>query len=125
MGLKSVFGRAAVAALQAGGDVITESQYYHITSTVYDASTGLASAVAEQYTISGLFTKFSADSIDNENVLPSDVKFIVAQNDFTPGKPIQYDYVRRVEAEASVQYNVQGFDQDPAGALWIIQLRKS
>jgi len=125
MGLKSAFQKAALTGIKAAGDVIVTAQYYQAVSTVYDASTGVASAIVHQHITDGLWSRFSADKIDDEKILPTDVKFIVPRLGFKPDIPSTHDFVRIVEQQTSSQYDVVNYDKDPAEAIFIIQLRKS
>lgn len=123
MGLRDVFRTAAQTAAAAFGDVFSSVQYTTMGSTVYDASAGVASTTSTDYVVSMVFTTYSQFEIDGTKILPTDVKALIPQVNLTP-TPTMNDEVMRIEAGASVFYEIVNIQQDPAGALWEFQLRK-
>jgi len=123
MGLKDTFQKAAQTAFTAAGDVVEDGWYYSLVSTRYDVSAGYVSAYQNQYLISAIFTQFKKEKIDNEKILPTDLLMLIPQRNMTP-HPKPNDVVQRLEQETSVVYEVIDYQQDPAGALYKIQLRK-
>ena len=123
MGLKETFQKAAVAAFNAAGNVPSTIWYYENASTAYDVSTGLTSVVASAYMTSGMFASYKASQIDNEKVLPTDVRCLIPYQTFS-ALPIQHATVQRVEQSVSVIYEVMDYGLDPADGLLIFQLRK-
>ncbi len=124
MGLRDTFKKAAQTAFQAAGDVKETAYYYQRGSVVYNVSTGIASATDSQYVVSMIFSNYNQREIDNESILPTDVRGMIPQNKMTP-TPKMDDYIRRVESGSSVTYEIRNIVTDPAGALWEFQLRKA
>ncbi len=121
MGLRDTFKTAAVAAQDAFGDVFVSVRYEQHASIVYDVSSGVASAVTSTIGASFVLQDYSQREIDNENVFPTDVKALVAQDRFA-GTPTMEDTV--VIAATSAEYEVVRVMKDPADALWEMQLRR-
>ena len=121
--LREAFRNAALAVFNAAGDVIEDSWFYSIGSTVYDASSGVSSATSKMQVVSMLFSAYDDRNIDGTNVLPTDMLGTIPQTSLYP-RPTVDDEVQRLEAETSVLYAVVDVKQDPAGAIWKIQLRK-
>lgn len=123
MGLKDTFKNAAETVITAVGDVAEEAHYYQTGSSLYDVSAGIVSSIDSKYLVSGVFSHYKAMEIDNSKVLPQDIKLKLAQKN-APMIPHVKDYLQRVENEVSVRYEVVDFEQDSAGAVWVMQLRK-
>ena len=124
MGLKDTFKAAAETTAQAFGDVFTSAVYEAEATTVYDVSAGTTSIVSSRYLVSMLFSKYKSMEIDGSMVKPTDIKGIIPQNNLTPAPDLN-DRVIRVEAGASVVYEIRNIQQDPADAIWKFQLRKA
>jgi len=124
MGLKSVFSNAAQTAFAAAGDVPASARFEMVGSSVYDASSGVTSALSSSIMTTMLFSNFSRAQIDNENVLPTDVRALLPQAYISGIVPATDNRVHKVEAGASTEYTVIEYGQDPAGATWWLQLRK-
>ena len=123
MGLRDTFKNAADTAITVFGDVAETAWYYQEGSAIYNVSTGNVSSIDSRYMISAIFSKYKSSEIDNSAILPTDLKMTIAQKKFTP-VPHQHDYLEKLENYASVRYEVMDYQQDPAGATWVIQLRK-
>ena len=123
MGIESVFKKAAVTAAKVFDGVFKPATYQAAGSSEYNASTGVVTASTVNYPIKMMDDRYSKYLIDNEKIMPADVKGVIPQENL-PVIPNKGDKIKRIEANASVTYEVVDIDQDPAGALWELQLRK-
>lgn len=123
MGLRETLSKGAQTAFTAAGDVPESATYYQIGSTSYDVSSGVASVPTTSYVASFIFTSYKNYELNNEHIEPADVKGIIPQANIS-ALPVIDDYLFRVEAGASVRYDVVAVEKDPADALWKLQLRK-
>lgn len=123
MGLRDTLSKAAQTAFTAAGDVPVTTYYYQTGSTVYDASTGTTSTGTSQYVVSMIFSRFSTGEILDESVLPSDQLGLIPQANISTIPQVD-DYLMAIESGVSARYDVIGIQQDPASALWKLQLRK-
>jgi hypothetical protein len=126
MGLRDTLTNAAKTAFVATGDIPETAYYYQdtYTSTAYDISTGVVSTTsASPYVVSMIFVQYSQKERESENIEPADMKGLIPQANISAVPAID-DHLYRVEAGASVRYDVIDREQDPAAALWKLQLRK-
>lgn len=124
MGLRGTFAKAAETIFTAAGDVPVAMYYYAHGSAVYDVSSGNVSAGTSLTVTTMVFEKFKQVNKDNDNVKPTDMQGTFPQS-YLPGiTPSVDDHLQVIEAGASVRYNIVDKMQDPAGATWVLQLRK-
>lgn len=121
-GLKSIFQNAAVAIHSAFGDINTSVTYQKRdldASTTYDPATGIFTEPAEQnQSISGIFTSYKTEDIDNITIHANDRKFMIpfSDIDFTPE---ERDYL----VQGTNKFEIISISKDPADAEYIFQLR--
>lgn len=123
MGLKDTFKSAANTIFTAVGDIATEGWYHHMGSTVYDASSGTASVIENRYIVSFVFSQYKSNQVDNKMIKPRDIQALCQQSSL-PIVPVIHDRILRLEANATVTYEVVDIEADAADATWKIQLRK-
>lgn len=123
MGLADTLRNAAKTVFNAVGDIPKNFSYYAKVSTVYNVSAGAVNDQNSVYAVSGIFSKYKSFQIDNEKILPTDLKLLFPQSSL-PVVPELHDRIELVEAGASVAYSVVDIKQDPVGAIWDLQLRK-
>lgn len=87
----------------------------------YVPSTGVITATPTSYTsVPAIFTSFSRREIDGEAVREEDQRAIIATLDLTPVPTVNDTIVR---ADSSV-WSIIGIAQDPAGAAWVLHVRR-
>lgn len=119
MGLRATFAAAVDSAFTALGD-IPQSATYRRTTTVYDPATGNNTSTNADTTITAIFTRFSELEIGRSAGLQvTDVKCLVRQASLAIIPSIQLDTV----INGGKTYNLVNFNPDPAGAMYVIQLR--
>lgn len=124
MGLRETFTNAAKTVFTAVGDIPEACTYYSRGADAYDASTGVVSTTVSTVVANFVFFNYNKSQIDGEHVEPADVKATIPQANISSIVPNVDDYLMRIEAGASVRYDVVGVEQDPAAALWNLQVRK-
>lgn len=126
MGLRETLSNAAKTAFVAVGDIPETAYYYQegMSSTSYDISTGTVSTVTgSPYIVSMVFVRYTQSEVQNEHIEPADMMGLIPQANIS-AIPVIDDHLYRVEAGASVRYDIIDRQQDPASALWKLQLRK-
>ncbi len=123
MALSDVFKKAAQTAANVFSSVFKEVRYQAHGDTAYNVSTGLTEDFAEQHMVTMLFETYQNHEMDGARVLPTDVKATIPQLNLPP-RPTLHDTVHVVEAGVSVVYEIMGCSQDPAEAVWELQLRR-
>jgi hypothetical protein len=123
MGLRDVFDQAAQTIFTAAGDVPETVYYYAHASAQYNVSTGVVSTIASAVVVSMVFETYKQHEIVPGHVEPTDQKAIVIQSKLGV-IPTPKDHLYRIEAGASVRYNIEDKEQDPASATWVLQCRK-
>jgi hypothetical protein len=127
MGLRDLVRTALDAGFSALDDVPETCTYVSISSTTYDASTGVATAVETTATVGMIFSgyavpeDFKAPRQDRRNVEPNDVKGLVRASQLVGITPRDGDLVRRDDGD----WVVISHKTDPAGATFGFQLRRS
>lgn len=121
MSLRQQIQAAVQTGLAALDDIPELSVYTGIGTPVYDPNTG---NTTKPSTISSdvpmVFTSFSFMEIDNLAVLASDRKAIIATLDLDQ-TPTLNDTITRPDGKI---WNVIGIKIDPAGAAWVLQIRR-
>lgn len=123
MGLGDVFKKAAVTAGNIFGDVFASVRYEQISSSVYDVSAGVASAISTSVVQKVLFATYDTREIPGSHIQPGDVRGLIVQTGFV-FHPKIHDQVHRIEQGVSTIYEVVDVSEDPAHAIWEVQLRK-
>lgn len=124
MGLRDLFAGAAETIFTAAGDVPVAMYYYQHGSSVYDVSSGVVSTGVTLTVTTMVFENFKQRDVTNDNIEPTDMQGTFPQS-YLPGiNPSVKDHLQVIEAGASVRYDIVDKKQDPAGATWVLQLRK-
>ena len=124
MGLRDTFLKAGETIFKAAGDIPAAMYYYQHTSAVYDVSSGTVSTGASLTVTTMVFENFKQSERKNDNIEPTDMMGTLPQS-YLPGiTPSVKDHLQVIEAGVSVRYDVVNKKQDPAGATWVLQLRK-
>jgi hypothetical protein len=92
---------------------------YIAKSDSYAPGVGLVTANDTTYTVEAILTSYEQQDIDGISVFANDRKMLVPVNDLTP-TPTLKDMI----TISSINWVIIGIKQDPALALWILQLRK-
>lgn len=121
MSLRAQIQEAVKTGLLALDDLPETATYGGISTSVYDPATGvIVQKKTGSVSVPMLFTSFSFMEIDNVSVFADDRKAIIAAVDLVVA-PTHNDSITR--ADGSV-WNVIGIKIDPAGAAWVIQIRR-
>lgn len=123
MAINDAFQSAAKAALEAFSGINEDFVYVAQGSTVYDASSGVASATDTRYVTSGIFIAYEQKEVDGARVKPTDLKCLIAALNINVN-PEREGHIVRVESAVSTTYDIMDKKIDPAGALWELQLRR-
>lgn len=124
MGLDATFQQAARTAFGIFADVAVSARFESFVSTTYDASSGVASTIRYSGMTTAIFETYDRRLVDGERVKPQDVKALVLPGNI-PRAPKPDDRMHVVEAGCSVSYRIIDSSVDPAGALYIMQLRRN
>jgi len=121
MSLRTTVQRAVKTGLKAMDDIQETATYGGVTTTAYDPATGtITETSGGGGVVKMVFTSFSFMEIDGVAVLANDRKVIIASLDLDV-TPTLNDTITRADGSA---WNVIGIKTDPAGAAWVLQIRK-
>lgn len=122
MGLRDTVQNAAKTAISAVGDIAKSVTYVSMSKqSAYDPSSGDVWLEGTSYSdVSVIFAEFSAKEIDGEKIRATDEKALIAAKGFTPTPKIG----DRIHKSSTDHWQVMDKDVDPAGALWVLQMRK-
>jgi hypothetical protein len=121
MSLRSQIQQAVQAGIAAIDDLAELATYQSVLTPSYEPSTGVIAQPT--WTIADVpivFTSFSRMEIDGAAVRAEDLKAIVATRDLTPVPTIN-DTITRANGTV---WSVIGVTTDPAGAAWVLQIRR-
>lgn len=96
------------------------------TTPVYDPATGTSSGGTLSYTGRGIFGSYNAREIDGTLIQASDERLLILQSELhvaVDGQPTVEPAAPAV-GDMITGKRVQTVGQDPAGATWVLQLRK-
>jgi len=122
MSIRTLFQNAAVTAVRAFGDVAVSTNYEALSSATYNASSG--AAVATRETVAGvsvIFDVFKLREVDGVKVRPEDKRAYIPAKVLSTVTPSVEDRIY----QSGVYWNVVSVEIDPAGALYVLQVRKS
>jgi hypothetical protein len=126
MGIRSAIQKAIKAGFGGLGDLPESVNFDHIASSEYETTTGVASASARRYMVTGVFSRFSNSKMPfpptSVDVL-TDVKFISPRVDWY-FVPKTRDSLDRLENESTVTYEVMDVETDPAEATYVLRLKR-
>ncbi len=121
MSLRATVQKAVRTGLKAMDDIQESATYGGVTTTVYDPATGtMVSTPGGGGIVKMVFTSFSFMEIDGQAVLANDRKAIIASLDLDV-VPTLNDSITRADGTV---WNVIGIKTDPAGAAWVLQIRR-
>lgn len=130
MSLAARIGRAARRALRAAGDLAVSAVYESFATTVYDASSGAASAVyASVHGVTVVFAGFTLAEPE-DGVEAREKRALIARTALVTEagaavRPKPQDRIRHgIDTEASTTWQVVAAETDPAEALWRLRLRR-
>ena len=86
------------------------------TRTVTDRYRGTSEEATAAFDSRGVFGRFNAEEVDNQHILATDEKLTVLQNELGTEPAVGDQIAGR---------RVMGVGQDPAGAIWTLQLRSA
>jgi len=120
MGIGATVQSAVQSAFTVMDDMLTTVTYRAKSSgsATYNTTTGAVSESYTDYSVDGLLVRYQSQEVDNVAIQPTDQKLLVPALDLTP-TPKLNDIV----VISSVSWQVINFSKDPAGAMYIIQLR--
>lgn len=102
-------------------DLAELATYTSVATPSYDPSTGTITTPSARYPdVPIVFTSYARKEIDGEVIRPDDQKAIIAQLALTPS-PTLNDTMTRADGTV---WTVVAVMADPAGAAWILQVRR-
>ena len=121
MSLRTTVQRAVKTGLKAMDDIQETATYSGVTTTAYDPATGtITETSGGGGVVKMVFMSFSFMEIDGVAVLANDRKVIIASLDLDV-TPTLNDTITRADGSA---WNVIASKTDPAGAAWVLQIRR-
>lgn len=121
MSLRAQIQAAVQSGIAAMDDLAERATYTSVGSPSYVPSSGVITATPTSYAnVPVVFTSFSRREIDGEAIRAEDMKAIIATLDLTPVPAVNDTIVR---ADSTV-WSVIGIAQDPAGAAWVLHVRR-
>lgn len=121
MGLRSEIQEAISEAFDLDlADAVSQVTHNSMTGSTYDTATGLNTLTYTSNTIRGVFDGYSQLERFNSYIQPTDVKFIVLQNELVLIPEIKDEIV-----DNTTTYKIIQIEKDPANATMVLHLRKS
>ena len=113
------------AGFNALGDVKVTLEYQSVVTVIRNTVSGYSSARVQQYQVEGVFGSFRQnETITGGEVNPTmDQKFICLQENL-PATPTTRDTAKQIMGGQVKHWDVIGHKQDPAGATWVLGLRR-
>lgn len=119
MGIRESIQKAVAGGLDALGNLQDTIQYNSAGTTTYNATTGSSTTPMTTQTVKGQFVRYKMKEIDGDAIRIEDQKCLIGATVLTV-EPTLNDTITR----GSQLWVVQGATIDPAGALWVIQVRR-
>lgn len=121
MSLRTTVKKAVKSGMQALGDIRESATYGGISTVAYDPNTGtMVQTGSGGGVVPMVFSSFSFMEIDGLAVLTDDRKAIIATLDLDL-VPTLNDTITRTDGTT---WNVIGIKTDPAGAAWVLHIRR-
>lgn len=121
MSLRTQIQQAVQAGITTMDDLAERATYTSVATQTYDPTTGtITTPSLHSADVPIVFTSFSRMEIDGEAVRAEDLKAIIATKDLTP-IPTVNDTITR---EDGTVWSVISIKTDPAGAVWVLQMRR-
>lgn len=103
------------------GDIPESADYKSVTTPTYDPTAGTITMPNTNHVgVPVIFTSFSRMEIDGQAIRAEDQKAIIATRDL-PVTPTINDTITMANG---VIWSVIGIRTDPAGAAWVLQMRR-
>lgn len=119
MGLKETIQQAVKSGL-AGLDNLQGTVTYRAAGTPsYNATTGASTLTMTDYTVPATFARYRKEDIDGDAIRPEDQKCLIGATHLAVTPTLNDTIVN-----GATTWVVQGAQIDPAGALWVIQVRR-
>ena len=119
MGLKETIQAAVQSGLKGLGNLQPNLTYQAAGTPSYNATTGASSVTTTSYTVPGTFAAYRKDEIDGQVIRPEDQKCLIGALAL-PVTPTVNDQI----VNGTETWLVVGVRIDPAGALWVLQVRR-
>ena len=121
MSLRAHIQQAVQAGIGAMDDLAESAIYASVATPSYDPTAGtVTKPTALHQGIPVVFTSFSRMEIDGEAVRAEDQKAMIPTRSLTPVPTIN-DTITRADGTV---WSVMGIKTDPAGAAWVLQIRR-
>jgi hypothetical protein len=120
MGLKDTIQQAVKSGLQALDDLREAIEYHQAGTPGYNATSGAVTTSSTPYSALGTFVRYQKREVDGVVIRPEDQKLLLAPDQIPAVTPTLNDWVER----GSQTWVVQAVGIDPAGALWVLQVRQ-
>ena len=121
MSLRAVIQQAVQTGIAAMDDLAEQATYTSVATPSYDPATGTITKPSASYAaVPMVFTSYARKEIDGEVIRPEDQKAVIAQLSLTP-VPTLNDTITRMDGSV---WNVVSVMTDPAGAAWVLQVRR-
>ena len=118
MALQTTIQNAAASAKSATLNLWSDVTFKAIAKSSYDTATGAVTNTITSSSIKSLIEEYTESQVDGENVKISDLKATILQTDLS-GTPDTTDIL----TYSSKDYDIIKVKQDPANAIWELQLR--
>lgn len=122
MGLKSTIQQATLGAMDALDDIPKEAVYHSTGTIAYDPATRASSETGgSDHTIEkAILVGYKSSEIDGVKILKTDQQLLVPGLSLTV-TPKENDYA----TIDGIKWDIKDCSIDPAGAMWIFQVRKA
>lgn len=121
MSLRAAIQQAVQSGIVALDDLAERATYTSVGTPSYSPATGAVTTPSTNSTsVPMVFASYSRMEIDGEAIRAEDQKAIVATKDLTPVPTINDSITR---ADGTV-WSVIAIKTDPAGAAWVLQVRR-
>ena len=119
MGLREAFQAGAKAIFDAFGNVAVSATYVQTGPISYAITGGTPTPTDTEYAVYVIWDEIRTDQVDNRAVLRNDKIAMIPSSDLS---------ITPSEKDAIVcdgtTWEVVGIQTDPAGALWMLQVRQ-
>ena len=118
--LKAGISKAVSKAVAALDDIAKSVSYFRTGTPTYNAATGAITRNETEYTSVKIFmTAYRRYEVDGSRILADDRKVLLPQNNLSVTPTINDRIV-----DGTDSWEVVGVVQDPASALWSLQVRR-
>lgn len=121
MSLRDAIQQAVQTGMIALDDLVARATYTSVSTPSYNATTGaIAAASTALPGVPIVFTSYDTREIDGETIRPEDQKAIIATLDLA-ATPTKNDTITKADGTV---WSVVDIKTDPAGAAWVLQVRR-